>query len=66
MTTEGVGWASEEASDLVVPPLNLMLYTNLFIGNTKFQDSHITEKFVRVCKDALIPSQNQNYLLETA
>ena len=26
MTTEGVGWASEEASDLVVPPLNLILY----------------------------------------
>ena len=29
MTTEGVGWASEEASDLVVPPLNLMLYMHL-------------------------------------
>ncbi len=29
MTTKGVGWASEEASDLVVPPLNLMLYMHL-------------------------------------
>ncbi len=25
MTTQGVGWASEEASDLVAPPLNLVL-----------------------------------------
>ncbi len=29
MTTQGVGWASEEASDLVVPPLNLVLYIHL-------------------------------------
>ncbi len=29
MTTEGVGWASEEVSDLVVPPLNLMMYMHL-------------------------------------
>ncbi len=29
MTTEGVGWASEQVSDLVVPPLNLMLYMHL-------------------------------------
>ncbi len=26
VTTKGVGWASEEASDLVAPPLNLVLY----------------------------------------
>ncbi len=31
MTTEGVGWASEEASDLVAPPLNLVLYMHLRI-----------------------------------
>ena len=32
MTTHGVGWASEEASDdLVVPPLNLVLYIHLRI-----------------------------------
>ncbi len=29
VTTEGVGWASEEASDLVVPPMNLMMYMHL-------------------------------------
>ncbi len=29
VTTEGVGWVSEEASDLVVTPLNLMLYMHL-------------------------------------
>jgi hypothetical protein len=26
VTTKGVGWASEEVSDLVAPPLNLVLY----------------------------------------
>jgi hypothetical protein len=31
VTTQGVGWASEEASDLVVPPLNLVLYMHLRI-----------------------------------
>ena len=31
MTTEGVGWSSEEASDLVAPPLNLVLYMHLRI-----------------------------------
>ena len=31
MTTEGVGWASEEVSDLVAPPLNLVLYMYLRI-----------------------------------
>ncbi len=32
MTTQGVGWASdEEASDLVTPPLNLVLYIHLRI-----------------------------------
>jgi hypothetical protein len=29
VTTKGVGWSSEEASDLVSPPLNLMLYIHL-------------------------------------
>ena len=29
MTTQGVGWASEEASDLVAPPLNLVLNIHL-------------------------------------
>ncbi len=31
MTTQGVGWASEEDSDLVAPPLNLVLYMHLRI-----------------------------------
>ncbi len=31
MTTEGVGWVSEETSDLVVPPLNLVLCMRLRI-----------------------------------
>ena len=31
MTTQGVGWASKEASDLVAPPLNLVLYMHLRI-----------------------------------
>ncbi len=31
MTTQGVGWASEEASDLVAPPLYLVLYMHLRI-----------------------------------
>jgi hypothetical protein len=31
VTTEGVGWASEEASDLVPPPLNMVLYIHLRI-----------------------------------
>ncbi len=31
MTTEGVGWVSEEASDLGVPPMNLVLYMHLRI-----------------------------------
>ena len=31
MTTQGVGWASEEASDLVAPPLNLVLYIHMRI-----------------------------------
>ena len=31
MTTQGVGWASKEASDLVTPPLNLVLYMHLRI-----------------------------------
>ncbi len=31
MATQGVGWASEEASDLVAPPLNLVLYIHLRI-----------------------------------
>ncbi len=31
MTTQGVGWSSEEASDLVAPPLNLVLYIHLRI-----------------------------------
>jgi hypothetical protein len=29
VTTKGVGWASEKASDLVAPPLNLVLYMHL-------------------------------------
>jgi hypothetical protein len=31
VTTQGVGWASEEVSDLVAPPLNLVLYMHLRI-----------------------------------
>jgi hypothetical protein len=31
MTTQGVGWVSEEASDLVAPPLDLVLYMHLRI-----------------------------------
>ena len=31
MTTQGVGWVSEEASDLVAPPLNLVVYMYLRI-----------------------------------
>ncbi len=31
VATQGVGWASEEASDLVAPPLNLVLYIHLRI-----------------------------------
>ncbi len=32
MTTEGFGWASEEVSDLVAPPLNLVInmYLRIF------------------------------------
>ena len=29
--TMGVGWASEEASDIVEPPMNLVLYMHLRI-----------------------------------
>jgi hypothetical protein len=32
VTTGRVGWASEEASDLVAPPLNLVLYMHLRIS----------------------------------
>ncbi len=31
VATKWVGWASEEASDLVAPPLNLVLYIHLRI-----------------------------------
>ncbi len=31
VATMGVGWASEEASDIVEPPLNLVLYMHLRI-----------------------------------
>ncbi len=31
VTTQGVGWGSEEVSDLVAPPLNLVLYMHLKI-----------------------------------
>ncbi len=31
MTTKGVGWASEESSDLVAPPVNLVIYMHLRI-----------------------------------
>jgi hypothetical protein len=31
VTTQGVGWTSEETSDLVDPPLNLVLYMYLRI-----------------------------------
>ncbi len=31
MSAQGVGWASEETSDLVAPPLNLVLYMHLRI-----------------------------------
>jgi hypothetical protein len=31
VVTQGVGWASEEDSDLVAPPLNLVLYMHLRI-----------------------------------
>jgi hypothetical protein len=31
VTTQGVGWASEEASDLVATPLNLVIYMHLRI-----------------------------------
>jgi hypothetical protein len=31
VTTQGVTWASEEVSDLVTPPLNLVLYIHLRI-----------------------------------
>jgi hypothetical protein len=31
VTTQGVGWASEEVSDLVAPPSNLVLYIHLRI-----------------------------------
>ncbi len=31
MTTQGVGWASEEVSDLVAPPLCLVIYMHLRI-----------------------------------
>ncbi len=48
MTTQGVGWAFEEASDLVAPPLNLVLnihlrmfaYTsNVLITSFEYMDS---------------------------
>jgi hypothetical protein len=29
VTTQGVGWVSEEASDLVAPPLDLVIYIHL-------------------------------------
>ncbi len=35
MTTQGVGWASEEASDLVAPPSNLVLELILASGTPK-------------------------------
>ena len=31
VATKGIGWASEEASDLVVSPLSLVLYMHLRI-----------------------------------
>ncbi len=31
MTTKGVGWSSEEVSDLVTPPMNLVIYMHLRI-----------------------------------
>ncbi len=31
LSTQGVGWTSEEVSDLVAPPLNLVLYMHLRI-----------------------------------
>ena len=31
VTTKGIGWASDEASDLVVSPLSLVLYMHLRI-----------------------------------
>ncbi len=47
MSTEGVGWASDEASDLVVSPLNLVLYmhlrifaytSNVLIGSFEYEE----------------------------
>jgi hypothetical protein len=37
VTTQGVGWASEETSDLVAPPLNLVLYIHFLVGGMKFR-----------------------------
>ena len=31
VATKGIGWASDEASDLVVTPLNLVIYMHLRI-----------------------------------
>jgi hypothetical protein len=43
VTTKGVGWASEEASDLVVPPLNLMLY--MLLGVFAYTSSTLIVSF---------------------
>ncbi len=39
---------------------------NELLETQNCKSSGITEKFVRVCKDSLIPSWKPNYLLETA
>ena len=56
VTTQGVGWASEEASDLVAPPMNLVIYmylrifaytSNTLIANFEYMDCMISSGTVK-------------------
>ena len=50
MATKGVGWASDEASDLVATPLNLVLYMHLrtfaYTSNTLIASLEYTESML--------------------
>jgi hypothetical protein len=65
MTTQGVGWASEEASDVVAPPLNLVLYMNLrifvYTSNVliaSFEYMDLTWSTFQLCRWITVPMAN--------
>ena len=71
VTTKGVGWASGEVSDLVAPPLNLVLYmhlrifaytSNALIANLSFECMELIRKKLYWEPRSLIVDTRKSFL----